>query len=255
MKIAIAIITKDRSKVAAKAISQHLKYRPEGARIIVVDDNSQYKEGDVDLSAFSGEDGIEYIYSATWLGVAGARNLAMELGDDSDVLFLMDDDIFPKKEGWADLYLQSLARVPKQHLLKAAPQPWAGIEMQHRNIYICKNTTATLFCMTRQLRDTLGGFDAEIGKYGYEDGDYYNRLARTDLAPYGPYCTPQGVEEYLHICDLEGSFEDLEWEHRSALHDTKQELLEESKMNIIKKYDNGASIYHPYISEERSDRQ
>lgn len=250
MKLAIAIITKNRPQVAEKALKQHLKFKPADAQIFIVEDCSD-PDKQIDFSIYR-ELGVVCLQSATWLGVAGARNLAMYLADDADVLFLMDDDIFPKKEGWADLYLNTLETAPKQHLLKAAPQPWAGIQMQHRGVLLaCERSTATLFCMTRQLRDTLGGFDDTIGKYGYEDGDYYKRLALTGLAPFGPYCTPQGVEEYLHLCDLDGSFEDLEWEHRSALHDTKEELLEESKTNIIKKYDNGASIYIPYDPDRR----
>lgn len=247
MKVAIAFITKNRPAVAAKAIEQHLKFLPEGAQLFIVDDNSEYKEGDVDIESCIPES-VTYYRSPIWLGVAGARNMALSLmaDTDADVFFLLDDDVFPKKEGWIDLYLDALQRSPKQHLLKAASQPWAGVEMKHRAINICQNTTATLFCMTRELLDTVGGFDETIGKYGYEDGDYYKRVAQTNLVPFGVKCVPKGMEQYLHISDLDGDFEDLIWQHRSALHDIKDDLLEDSKNSIIEKYNHATTIFIPY---------
>lgn len=251
MKIAIAIITKNRPEVVSMAIYQHLKFLPSNATLYVIDDNSD-KETMVSMAPFA-TSGLIYCYSTVWMGVAGARNAALELTEDADVVFLMDDDLIPKKAGWIELYLDTFRRVPRQHLLKAAPQPWAGVKMRHRGMNICENTTGTLFCMTRKLINTMGGFDQSLGKYGYEDGDYYNRLARTDLAPYGPMCVPSTMEDYLHVCDLDGDFEadrglKLTWKHKSVLHDTKDKLLEESKINIIEKYNHATTTFIPYIS-------
>lgn len=261
--VAVGLITRNRPVIAAKAIEKHLEFLPEYASLFV------YEDGSDDDKKLTSENSlvhntkkpVHFLYSfEESVGVAAGRNKLLKLmyeeQPEATHFVVMDDDVFPKKADWILLYLEALKAHPEQHLLKAAPTVWANPNVALDKMLVCSNTTAVMFFMTRKLVEIVGGFDTSLGTYGYEDGDYYARALRSGLTPYGAAVQPKSVEKYIHVCDVQGDFEDLIWPGKSVLYETKKQLLKESLAKTQEKYANGDEhipIYIPFRRPTHSE--
>lgn len=239
MKIGIAIITKNRRNIVLRALDQHRRFSTYD-ELVIIDDHGDFP---LNISTRSNE---RIYYSDTWLGVAGARNKGLELLEDCDYTFIMDDDIFPKAPGWTDRYVLASKYCEDRQIFLAVPAPWGTPVEYYGGFNSMNKSTATLILFTKQMRQELGGFDITLGKYGHEDTDLFYRASNAGFTKYGNFCTIADCEKYLHLCDIHGDFENLKWPHASALGDAKYPLIEESREAFLRQLNSGNAIYKPY---------
>jgi len=105
-KIGIAITTHNRPDILAKALENHLKFLPEGAKLVVIDDGSTIPAvvpDSVELIRFEHSRGIPLAKNASLLALIDAG---------CEELFLFDDDAWPISPDWERPYIAS----PEPHL-------------------------------------------------------------------------------------------------------------------------------------------
>jgi glycosyltransferase involved in cell wall biosynthesis len=249
MKIGISVITKNRERVVNFAYNKHCQFSG-ATNFIIIDDNSE-------VPTVLKDSEYQPYYSNEWLGVAGARNMGLAILQDCDFIFIMDDDVFPKVNGWQNSFIRAHYYNPEQHIFIASPNAWGEV-IQDYSVLLCgeggisqpmgavsvKNPTGVLFFLTQHALKTLGGFEV-FGKYGFEDVDYLIRAQKAGLSPLGQYVTVKNCEDLLHICDVSGSCEGFEWEGKSVLHDTKNQLIEEARIKLTERLKDN-KIFKPY---------
>jgi len=240
MKVGIAIITKDRQEILNIAVSQHLLHSMFD-KMVIIDDQSQEAIYNPVNRLFVNN--VEVVRPPEWLGVAGARNYGLSLIDDCDVMFVMDDDVFPKEDGCIEAYLEAFDRNPDLHMLGAVPNEWGEVQNVFDSFVSTAKSTGVIFAITTHGLKTIGGFDGFGAKYGFDDADYFQRAHAAGLAP-ERYCTIIDFERYFHISDIDGDFKGFKWSGKSALGDDKFKEMEISGPNHFWK--DSQVIFKPY---------
>ncbi len=102
-------------------------------------------------------------------GVAYSKNQCLRALKDCDKIFLFDDDCFPIKDGWDEIfqgnhqtYLNNWGRIKQ---IK---------QIDHKVYY--NNCAGVLMYMSKQAVETVGAFNENFCKYGFEHADYSNRI-------------------------------------------------------------------------------
>jgi glycosyltransferase involved in cell wall biosynthesis len=251
--IGLAIITKDRNDFIKEAYKFHLiNTLPFVNRFIIVDDHS--KES-VQLRDFpdpygtSGVGRLEVHRPLKWLGVAGARNYALNELSDCDYIFLLDDDLLPKSNDWIQAHIRSMQS--GYNLLIHQPNEltecYSHFESFINNVTVTVHSTATLFVIDQHCLQTLGGFDTTMGYYGHEDTDYFTRARAAGILPTEGYYTLINTEFYLHAFDIYGDYPPIQWMRKSALGEAKWEMIEQSRTRLIEINATGDNpIYKPF---------
>ncbi len=252
MSIGVAIITKNRNEFVKQVYEFHrVNTVPFVDRFIIVDDHSDVPIMLKDLPDPTNK--VMVYRPSKWLGVAGARNYALNELSDCDYIFLMDDDLLPKNEHWIPMHIKAMSdKFCRIDLLIHYPNEldecigyrngaiYAGVTATLRS-------TATLFAMTKNCLNILGGFDSTMGYYGHEDTDYFTRARKADILPPKGYWTLIDSEFYLHAFDLYGDYPPITWMHKSALGESKWDMIEISRNRLMEINKNGDNpIYKPF---------
>jgi hypothetical protein len=141
------------------------------------------------------------------LGIAKVKNLGINiLGQHNcDHYFLFDDDVFPIKCGWEELYIDTAAQNAIHHLMHQFPLP-EGFEIQRNENGICEYSQCSgmLLYFTRHAIKTIGGYRKNFGIYGYEHAELSLRSNYAGLQPgWGPYIAPEKTRQYIYSIDLD----------------------------------------------------
>ncbi len=254
-KIGVAIISKDRNEFVKEVFEFHTANTvPFVDKLIIVDDHSiiPLKYDDF-ISSGLNRDKVSIHKPDKWLGVARARNYALNELKDCDYIFLMDDDLLPKSPDWIPMHIKALSdKFCKIDLLIHYPNE-LGECLSYRNgaiyagVTATESSTATLFAMTKDCLYTLGGFDSTMGYYGHEDTDYFTRARKAGILPPEGYWTLINSEFYLHAFDIYGDYPPIKWMHKSALGDAKYQMIEQSRTRLIEINATGDNpIYKPF---------
>ena len=188
MDFAIGITTYNRPDVLEFTLSQFDKF---GGDIIIIDDHSD------------GGCSNRCIRNSERLGIAKNKNKCLSLLKDYEKIFLFDDDCFPIRDKWWEIY------DGEHHFVHAdCPPQWV-------NKYDGKNawwTGAMGCCMMvdGEVLRVAGGMVTEFGMYGYEHVEYTNRIHKMGITPY-PYITPKNVHDYIWAMDSRGGFDGFDW--------------------------------------------
>lgn len=242
-KIGVAVITKDRNEFVKQVFEFHVKHTiPFVDKFIIVDDHSNVilRTRDlINVESFPAGKIVSVVRPQNWLGVAGARNYALNELQHCDFIFLMDDDLLPKDPEWIPIHIKALTgKFCKIDLLIHYPNE-LGECLTYRNgatfinVTATIGSTATLFAMTQKCLHTLGGFDDTMGYYGHEDTDYFTRARKADILPPEGYWTLKNTEFYLHAFDIYGDYPPIKWMHKSALGELKYEMIEQSRTRLM----------------------
>jgi GT2 family glycosyltransferase len=185
MKIGIGVCSYNRPELATQVCKD----------ILSTVDTSKYEikticsVDDTNLTGYDWvKDNFGLIYGPNG-GIPINKNRIIKYLSDCDVMFLSEDDITFKKEGWIDSYLKAL-RVTKYHhfnfivsdyrkYIKQALQYPEDVQLGITGNYV----NGVLMVMTKHCIDTIGGFDLRYKKYGYEHADYTRRCAIAGLYP------------------------------------------------------------------------
>lgn len=168
--IGLGITTQNRRQVALDNIAEWSKLSP-GIKIAIVDDHSDrpYPNADFRFNEIS--------------GVAKAKNKCLELLENCDHIFLADDDIHPKVENWWLPYITS----GQDHLTFTFSSLKSGFfngnKLLNTENGICEysNPCGCMMYLTKKCLDTIGGFDTDFGRYGYEHLEYSRRAFNAGL--------------------------------------------------------------------------
>jgi len=141
------------------------------------------------------------------LGIAKIKNLGLKILKDCqcDHFFLFDDDVFPVRLGWEELYI-SLARDNHvHHFMHQFPLP-SGFSPEKTVNGICEyaECCGMLLYFTKHAIDILGGYRKDFGIYGYEHAEISGRCHFAGLqGGWGPYISPERTREFIYSLDLE----------------------------------------------------
>jgi len=188
--VGVGITTHNRRETAEESI-RLIRERTPGAKVVVVDDGS-----DVPYP------GADYRFAEP-VGIARAKNKCLELLEGSEHIFLFDDDCYPLKQGWERPYIES----PEPHLMtvfkdlsgrrKLKDVALVYEDSRHR---AWTRPRGMMLYVHRSAIDAVGGMDTVFGRWGFEHGDWSNRIYNAGLTTHR-YADVVGSDELIYSMD------------------------------------------------------
>lgn len=130
-------------------------------------------------------------------GVRHAKNECLKHLKGCDYVILLDDDCYPKKEGWVEFLIPFLDKwghvcfnTPDIHGKKAVVD----------DILITHNGGGVMLAYTKKVLETVGLMNEKFTGYGWEHLAHSYKIYRSGLT-INPYLSPIGIEHYLHAED------------------------------------------------------
>lgn len=194
--IGIGITTRNRPGQADEIVKRIRALTPD-AVIAVVDDASDQRVGlpeGADISKRFDQN----------VGIARAKNACLERLDHCDHIFLFDDDAYPLCEDWWRPYIES----SEPHLMRIFPD-LAGRRKLNDITKLYENDEHVawsgprgmmLYIDARKVLPVVGGMDPVYGLWGYEHGDWSNRIHHAGLTSWR-YADVVGGEHLIHSMD------------------------------------------------------
>jgi Glycosyl transferase family 2 len=206
--VGVGITTRNRPDILATCLEHVRKHTP-GARIVVVDDAS-----DVPVP------GADHRFAEN-AGIARAKNKCLELLADCEHIFLFDDDCWPVADGWYEPYVNSA----EPHLMyifevfhesansSVQLKDTKVLYADSRHVAYSHPRGCMLYC-DRRVLDVAGGMDAAFGMWGFEHGDWSNRIHAFGLTTFrfpdvaGSSALIHSMDEYgadAHLSTVDGT--------------------------------------------------
>lgn len=196
-RIGIAISTHNRADVLSRALTQHMKFLPAGALVVVVDDGSK-------PSAVVPA-GVQLLRNEASLGIVASKNASLTALMDAgcEHLFLWDDDAWPIADGWHLPYIES----PEPHLAYqfldlAGPRKLNDLAVLYRdNKHVAyTGQRGVMLYYHRSAIEHVGGFDWIYGRGMYEHSDLALRIHNAGLTTWA-YADVTGSDKLIHSLD------------------------------------------------------
>ncbi|MBN0040228.1 hypothetical protein JN535_08635 [Cellulosimicrobium cellulans] len=192
-RVGLGITTRNRNETVAKCLAKWRQHSPADFPIVVVDDASD-----------------EPVPGATYrfeqqAGIARAKNKCLEELEKLGVseYFLADDDVFPIADRWWKPYVDS----SEPHLMRifedlAGPRKLRDIKVLHDDGKHVAYTgpRGILLYANQKVLDAVGGMDPVYGLWGYEHGDWSNRIHHAGLTTWR-YADVAGSADLIHSMD------------------------------------------------------
>lgn len=235
-RIGIAISTHNRADVLSRALTQHMKFLPAGALVVVVDDGSK--------PAAVVPAGVQLVRQETSLGIVASKNASLTALMDAgcEHLFLWDDDAWPIADDWHLPYIES----PETHLAYqfldlAGPRKLNDLAVLYRddeNVAYTGQRGVMLY-YHRSAIERVGGFDWVYGRGMYEHSDLALRIHNAGLTTWA-YADVTGSEKLIHSLDEHEAVE------RSVPRPDRQALVERNVKIHNERRDTGYTGYVEY---------
>jgi len=238
--VGIGITTYNRRESALYSIGQVCKVAPPGAKIVVVDDCSDFEFKTM---------GVEVHRNSTRRGVAYSKNKCLELLDDCDYIFLLDDDIFPIAHGWTDRYIEASLNTGIQHFQYCWKYFHSERSINSYRYNEFKKGAGVMLFFTRKAIETVGGYDLRYGLWGYEHLGMSYRIYNHGLAP-TPFNDVIGSGDLFFAYDKDGK--DLS----VVSHEVKKQvrnaplLVQEKTSTEYKPYKPGDFVLGVYLTSK-----
>lgn len=181
--------------MALRCIREVYRLAPNGARIVIVDDCSDDPIAPAIAAHLpAARDGDEpdpptilTTRNHQRRGVAYSKNICLELLDDCDYIFLLDDDIHPVSQRWTDLFLRMQEATGIQHFslvwkYETRQAAVGGIEYLQ-----ARHASGVMNFFTRKAIQAAGGNDLRFGLWGHEHIELSLRIHNQGLTP-APFC-------------------------------------------------------------------
>lgn len=194
--VAVCITTHNRPDLLAQTLKEWHTRSPEWITFIVVDDGSNTPvKADADV----------LIRHDTARGIAAAKNRCLSEARNFEHVFLADDDIWPVVDEWWKPYVN--AGIPHMMYLfedvdkfgrKLAGRPktlWA-----HDGVKALARPRGCLLYVHESVRDRIGGFRSDFGRWGGEHEEYSTRAYYAGLTP-APFCDVADSHHIWHSMD------------------------------------------------------
>lgn len=166
MKIGVAISTHNRRDIADHSIAEWRRFLPIGAKLMIVDDAS--------VIPYPGAD---YRFE-TRAGIAVVKNKCLELLEDCDHIFLVDDDIYAIDANWASWYTCSNL----QHACYIFDRKLLWVEPDYKAYELPRGC---LLYFTKRCIEKAGGFDTNFTSQ-FEHAELSRRIFNMKMTP-APY--------------------------------------------------------------------
>lgn len=196
MKIGIGITHHNRHDLLDKTLEQVRKHTP-NAKIVIVDDASETPHPEA-----------TYYFNEN-VGIARAKNKCLELLEGCDHIFLLDDDTYPIKDGWAERYIEAGAKTGNQHLMfnftHFKDGTWVGdCQKVYEDDYITAQGfgRGCLLYLTKEVLKTVGGMRTDFGQAMWEHVEYSRRIHNAGLTRF-MFADIKDRLEYIYSTDYE----------------------------------------------------
>jgi GT2 family glycosyltransferase len=143
--------------------------------------------------------------SAERLGIAGTKNHGIKMlnANNCDHYFLFDDDVFPIKYGWDELYIETANSNRVHHLMHLIPLPAFKILKNEHRITEYSQCSGVMLYFTNYAISIVGGFRKTFHIYGHEHTELSLRCNFASLQPgWGPFISPEKSQEFIYSLDL-----------------------------------------------------
>jgi len=215
MKIGIGITTCARPELLKKMLSQLNKLSPE-AKVFVNDDTEKRQ------------------------GVAMSKNNCISALDDCDYIFLLDDDCWPLKKGWEELFINHAIATQNNHFCLIYPTDTNKYLKTVDGIEYFSHPGGTVLFITNYAVRVVGGMDCNYKQYGCEHTGYSMRIHNAGLTKH-PFMSIAGAMEYFHCLDYKK-------EANSSIPDAEKKKFVELNSPLLKKEYQDCS-FKPYKKE------
>ena len=180
-KIGVGITTCNRPEVFKKTLQHIERYTP-NAKIFVNDDSKKRE------------------------GVAKAKNNCLAALDDCEHIFLFDDDCFPIRHNWAELFIQASSETGNHHFSLTFGKLYNGRPNGNRllsaddTLENFSNPCGMMLYFNRRCLQRVGGFDINYDTYGYEHVGLSHRIYNAGLTT-APFLSVAGAMDYFYSYD------------------------------------------------------
>jgi len=189
-----------------KTTLNYVKKNTPGAKIVIVDDASTVPVKDA-----------TYRFE-TNVGIARAKNKCIELLQDCDHIFLLDDDCYPVKPSWWKPYVES----PEPHLMYIFENPVNKVLGDCKLIYESSKLKAyshargCMLYLDMSILKHVGGMDENYNKWGYEHGDWSNRIHNLGYTSFR-YADIPDSNKLIFSGDEQGTVKtSVDYQHRNS---------------------------------------
>lgn len=192
INIGLAITTFNRPDMLLKTIKAYKKYNRniQNGRYIVWDDGSDKENADLNRK-YALEHKFEYFYSEENIGVAKSKNKCFELLEDSDFIFLSDDDSYPLYHDWWDVFIDTYHKTKIPHFCVTfshfADGRYSGHHLQPiKNVNGCEldvygTACGILMFYAKPILNRIGGMDINYLKWGGEHVGHSSRIVNSEF--------------------------------------------------------------------------
>jgi len=141
------------------------------------------------------------------LGIAGAKNQGIKIlkNHNADHFFLIDDDVFPVKKGFDELYIETAKNNGVNHMLHQFPIK-DRIEVLKTENGICKylGSSGAFLYFTRHAINTIGGMRKDFKIYANEHTEISLRCHLAKLqGKWGAFMSPENSRDYIYAIDFD----------------------------------------------------
>jgi glycosyltransferase involved in cell wall biosynthesis len=203
-RIGVGITTRNRAKVLALSLLHFKEYWPKNHEVqfVVVEDDSTPETVESNKKLVQ-DFGGKYIQNSSRKGIAKGKNACLDALKKNDYIFLFDDDAFPCKDGWADLYIETSKKTGVHHFNHLVDNIGLAFLREKNGIREYENTGGVLLFLTKEALKKVGAFNSNFNIYGFEHADYTHRAHASGLHNgFGKYLTPVGTQEYIYSLDF-----------------------------------------------------
>jgi GT2 family glycosyltransferase len=212
-RIGIGITARNRPEILRYCLTYICEYTNKNTYdifIVVNDDSNNDKKKDVKnvVSDFNYVfPNIEYRTNTERLGIAKSKNVCLRymVENKCDYMFLFDEDCFPKRIGWIELFINAHKCSKSEHLIFLRELGEIRLKRTFNNcVEEYDNCGGCLLFFTKKAIDTIGGYDENFGIYGYEHAEITNRAKRAGLIGFGmTYASPTNAKDYIYSFDFD----------------------------------------------------
>ena len=196
MRVGIGVTTYKRPEMLEKCLASIEKYTKGGYKLHVAIDTDRDRKG-----------------------VAYRKNECLRALKDCDHVFLFDDDCYPIKEGWEDLFINS----GQEHLL-FLNNGLHNLYGKLNSVHIYENCGGVFMYMTKAVIERVGAFNEDFKTWGFEHAEYSIRI----LGEHGIYPMLVGTEQYLYSEDYSNPL------HKSSITNEEKQLLFDKNFPIFR---------------------
>ncbi len=190
------------------------------------------------------EDGVtDYVLIRDCPNIAKAKNKCLNVLDDCDYIFLLDDDCSPTRREWIDFFINAHKKTGEHHFLYLKDQWHNKIKTKQKNgvkMSLYKECGGVFMFLTKEVIEKVGGFNKNFGQYGFEHAEYSQRIHAAGLTSH-PYIKVKDTECVLEAMDYGEGLAHID--HKPSV-ENKEELIEQNRPIFIEAMNN-LKIYQP----------